>query len=37
MMRLIALSKDASSSTNAIIKSESITCKIINDFNLKVC
>ena len=28
----IALSKDASSSTNAIIKSESITCKIINDF-----
>ena len=28
----IALSKDASSSTNAIIKSESISCKIINDF-----
>ena len=28
----IALSKDASSSTNAIIKSESISCKIVNDF-----
>ncbi|MAR43813.1 MAG: hypothetical protein CMC48_07020 [Flavobacteriaceae bacterium] len=28
----VALSKEASSSTNAIIKSESISCKIINDF-----